>query len=114
MQFGPWSATAYVSTYVLKGLGGYRIREVTTQRLDGFVKALNANHGPSVAKSARVILSGMFGLAVRYGAVGANPVRDVGTIKMESKAAGPFPQTSCAGSWRPCVRLSSCSTRPTR
>ncbi|WP_247041958.1 site-specific integrase [Arthrobacter rhizosphaerae] len=77
----------YVSTYVLKGLGGYRIREITTQRLDGFVKALKTNHGPSVATSSRVILSSMFGPAVRFGAANTNPVRDVGTIKMESKAA---------------------------
>jgi integrase len=72
---------------VLKGLGGYKIREITTERLDGFVKALKTNHGPSLAKSARVVLSGMLGLAVRYGAANTNPVRDVGTIKMESKAA---------------------------
>jgi integrase len=77
----------YASGYVLKGLGGYKIREATTQRLDGFVKSLKANHGLSVAKSARVVLSGMFGLAVRYGAASANPVRDVGTIKTESKPA---------------------------
>jgi integrase len=77
----------YASGYVLKGLGGYKIREASTQRLDGFVKALKINHGLSVAKSARVILSGMFGLAVRYGAATSNPVRDVGTIKMESKPA---------------------------
>ncbi|WP_284990882.1 site-specific integrase [Arthrobacter sp. efr-133-TYG-120] len=77
----------YASTYVLKGLGGYKIREASTQRLDGFVKVLKNNHGPSVAKSARVILSGMFGLAVRFGAATTNPVRDVGTIKMESKPA---------------------------
>jgi integrase len=77
----------YAGGYVLKGLGGYKIREITTQRLDGFVKALKTNHGPSVAKSARVVLSGMFGLAVRFGAATANPVRDVGTIKMESKSA---------------------------
>jgi integrase len=75
----------YASGYVLKGLGGYKIREASTQRLDGFVKALKANHGLSVANSARVVLSGMFGLAVRFGA--SNPVRDVGTIKMESKPA---------------------------
>lgn len=77
----------YASGYVLKGLGGYKIREATTQRLDGFVKSLKVNHGLSVAKSARVVLSGMFGLAVRYGAATSNPVRDVGTIKMESKPA---------------------------
>lgn len=77
----------YASTYVLKGLGGYKIREASTQRLDAFVKAVKTKHGMSVAKSARVILSGMFGLAVRYGAATSNPVRDVGTIKMESKPA---------------------------
>lgn len=77
----------YASGYVIKGLGGYKVREITTQRLDGFVKALKVNHGPSVAKSARVILSGMFGLAVRYGAATSNPVRDVGTIRMASKPA---------------------------
>ncbi|NVM97672.1 tyrosine recombinase XerC [Arthrobacter sp. SDTb3-6] len=77
----------YVSTYIIKGLGNVRIQEATTQRLDGFIQALKTNHGASVAKSARVVLSGMFGLAVRYGATDRNPIRDVGTIKMESKAA---------------------------
>ena len=77
----------YVSTYILNGLGNVRIQEATTQRLDGFIQALKTNHGASVAKSARVVLSGMFGLAVRYGATDRNPIRDVGTIKMESKQA---------------------------
>lgn len=77
----------YVSAYIIKGLGNVRIQEATTQRLDGFVQALKTNHGASVAKSARVVLSGMFGLAVRYGATDRNPIRDVGTIKMESKQA---------------------------
>lgn len=73
----------YVGGYITKGLGGVRIREATTQRLDGFIKALGANAGPSVAKTARVILSGMFGLAVRYDAATHNPVRDVGTVRTE-------------------------------
>ncbi len=77
----------YASGYILKGLGNVRIQEATTQRLDGFIQALKINTGESVAKSARVVLSGMFGLAVRYGATDRNPIRDVGTIKMESKAA---------------------------
>ncbi|MBT1002631.1 site-specific integrase [Paenarthrobacter sp. DKR-5] len=71
----------YVAGYVVKGLGGLRIREATTQRLDGFLKALAANSGPSVAVTARVILSGMFGLAVRYDAITHNPVRDVGNVR---------------------------------
>ncbi|WP_171814415.1 site-specific integrase [Arthrobacter dokdonensis] len=77
----------YASGYILKGLGNVRIQEATTQRLDGFIQALKTNTGESVAKSARVVLSGMFGLAVRYGAADRNPIRDVGTIKMESKPA---------------------------
>jgi integrase len=67
-------------------MAGYKIRENTTQPLDGFVKALKTNDGPSAAKSARVILSGMFGLAYASERPLRNPVRDVGTIKMESRA----------------------------
>lgn len=77
----------YAAGYILKGLGNVRIQEATTQRLDGFIQALKVKTGESVAKSARVVLSGMFGLAVRYGATDRNPIRDVGTIKMESKQA---------------------------
>ncbi|MHA7284840.1 site-specific integrase [Arthrobacter sp. MDT3-44] len=77
----------YVAEYILKGLGGVRIREAGTQRLDKFIQTLKTNNGPSVAKTARVVLSGMFGLAVRFGAADRNPVRDVGTIKTEHKAA---------------------------
>jgi integrase len=57
---------------------------------------------PSVAKSARVVLSGMFGLAVRFGAANTNPVRDVGTIKMEPKSARALSPMSSAASRMPC------------
>jgi integrase len=55
-----------------------------------------------VAKSARVVLSGMFGLAVRFGAANTNPVRDVGTVKMEPNPARPSPPMSSAASRTPC------------
>jgi integrase len=77
----------YAATFITKGLGSVRIREATTQRLDAFLKAVSAKHGASVAKSCRVVLSGMFGLAVRFGATDRNPVRDVSTIRIKSKAA---------------------------
>jgi hypothetical protein len=41
---------------------------------------LQTNTGPGAAKHARTALSGMFGLATRYEAIRANPVRDVSRI----------------------------------
>lgn len=63
------------------GLGGLRIRETTTQRLDQFLDAIGTHNGPAVAKRCRSVLSGMFGTAVRYGAAQYNPVREVRPIK---------------------------------
>ncbi|WP_221272922.1 tyrosine recombinase XerC [Prescottella equi] len=68
------------------GLGGLRLREATTQRLDNFLGAVEKNNGPSVAKLCRSVLSGMFRLAVRYGAVSTNPAREVRTIRRKKSA----------------------------
>lgn len=57
-------------------LGGYRIRETTTQVLDGYISAVAKESGPSSGKTAKAVLSGMFRLAVRLGALQHNPVRD--------------------------------------
>lgn len=74
----------YVGAKILLGLGGIRIREADTQRLDGFIRALATRHGPSVAKTARVLLSGMFKVASRYGAATLNPVREVSTVRSQA------------------------------
>lgn len=42
---------------------------------------MRTRHGPGAAKTARTVLSGVFGLAVRRGAVPTNPVRDIDRIK---------------------------------
>ena len=60
-------------------MGNLRIREITTQRVQGLIDTLATQRGYSVGIRARTILSGMMGLAVRYGAADHNPVRD--TIK---------------------------------
>lgn len=66
-------------TSILPALGNLRIREGTVGRLDRFLKAV-AKHHPASAKSAKCVLGQMFNLAVRHGALSANPVRDTGRI----------------------------------
>lgn len=77
----------YVGLKIKAALGNVRVREATTQRLDTFIRTLAERNGPSVAKTARVLLSGMFGVAVRYGACAVNPTREVSSITSKAKAS---------------------------
>ncbi len=77
----------YVGAKITTGLGSIRVRETTTQRLDTFIRMLAVKSGPSVARTARVLLSGMFKLAARYGACASNPVRDVSSVRITKKAS---------------------------
>ncbi|WFE38021.1 site-specific integrase [Micromonospora sp. WMMD998] len=61
-------------------LGELRIREATAGRLDRFLRKI-AEDRPSAAKGAKVVLGQMFALAVRRGALTANPVRDTGRLR---------------------------------
>jgi integrase len=65
---------------VLPGVGELRVREATVPVLDAFVDTVRSRRGPSVAKLARSVLSGVLGVAVRHGAIRSNPVRDVSRI----------------------------------
>ena len=69
-----------VSAHLNKALGGVRVREATTQRIDRALVALRKT-SPTYARQARSILNGMFGIAIRAGAVDHNPVRDVSPIR---------------------------------
>lgn len=69
-----------VAKRMLAGVGSLRIREARTQRLDEHVRWVAAEHGPVTARKVRVLLSGMFSLAVRFGALSENPVRDVAEV----------------------------------
>ncbi|MCF8783390.1 tyrosine-type recombinase/integrase [Rhodococcus ruber] len=75
------------AAFIERDLGGLRIREVTTQRLEVFLRDVEERHGPSTAKLCRSVLSGAFGMAVRYGATDRNPVREVRPTKSTRKAA---------------------------
>ncbi|WP_367131173.1 tyrosine recombinase XerC [Saccharothrix sp. HUAS TT1] len=72
---------------VLPAIGDLRVRELTVPRLDKVVAAAQDLHSSATAKTVRTILSGVCGLAVRHGALPANPVRDVG--RLEGKKSRP-------------------------
>ena len=67
------------------GIGELTIAEVTTERVDAFLKSIERAHGPASAKSCRSVLSGMLALAVRNGALKANPVREVERIRQPNR-----------------------------
>ncbi|MFI5937852.1 tyrosine-type recombinase/integrase [Actinoplanes sp. NPDC051494] len=64
---------------VLPAFGDLRVHELTVGRLDRFLKTL-AVAKPSQARNAKVVLKQMLSLAVRHGALAANPVREVGRL----------------------------------
>ena len=55
--------------------------EATTPLVDKVVGAIKADASPATAKSCRSVISGVMGLAVRYGAVPTNPVREAERIE---------------------------------
>src|SRR4051794_19794766 len=71
---------------ITKALGGLLLREVDVPRADAFIKSVRANLGPSAAKTAKSVLSLLLGMAVRHGALSANPVRDVAKISAGRKS----------------------------
>lgn len=77
----------YRDTYrrVIKpALAGLRLHELSTGRIDRFLKNVAADH-PATARHSKIVLTGMIGLAVRHDALHSNPVRDVGPIKIATK-----------------------------
>ncbi len=79
-------ASATIDSYDLSGrwitsaLGRIRLREATTARLDAMLRDIADRHGVPSAKRTRTVLTGMFRLAVRRGALESNPVREVGEL----------------------------------
>lgn len=83
MERAPQTVERYqrvLRSHVLPGLGGNRIWEASVPAIDRFLADVRKNAGPAPARLSRVVLRGMFGLAVRHGAVPTNPVRDTSTV----------------------------------
>src|SRR6266508_2789649 len=74
-----------LDNHVLPALGEVRLGEVTTPLLDKVIGAIKADVGAATAKTCRSVVSGVLGLAARYGAIDNNPIRDVETIGNDAK-----------------------------
>lgn len=69
---------------ILPGIGDMTIGEITVGALDRFLKTL-ARTRPAGANRCKSTLLQMFSMAVRHGAIPANPVRDVGRLPQPRK-----------------------------
>ena len=74
-----------LKNHILPALGEVRLGEATTPLVDKVIGAIKVKVSPATAKSCRSVISGVMGLAVRYGAVSTNPVREVDRIEARPK-----------------------------
>jgi integrase len=74
-----------IKNHIRPAFAELRIGEATTQRIDTAITKIKNRTGAPTAKTCRAILSGMMKLAVRYGAISVNPVREIETIEAEPK-----------------------------
>ncbi|GAA0943424.1 hypothetical protein GCM10009554_36640 [Kribbella koreensis] len=82
-----------IKNHVRPALGELRIGEATTPRIDTVISKIKKNAGPPTAKTCRAIISGLMQLAVRYGAITVNPVREVESIEHPAKKPARAIQT---------------------
>ncbi len=68
------------SQHVAPAVGALRLREATVPRLDAFVVGMRAHHGGGITRTARTVLNGIIGYAVRQGALKTNPMREVSRV----------------------------------
>src|SRR5690606_29692779 len=65
---------------VMPAFENYTLREITTGRVDRFLKTLAKSKSYSTAKQAKTVLNLALGLAVRYDALRENPVRETARL----------------------------------
>ncbi len=70
---------------IIPGLGGLKMRELSTGKIDRHLLTVTDKHGPGTAKLCRSVLNGIMGLAARHDAVENNPVRDASSISRKPK-----------------------------
>lgn len=73
----------HTKNHVVPGLGQVKLREVTTGRVEAFIRSKQDK--PSIARNVRGILSMMLSMAARLDAVEANVVRDTTAPKYDRK-----------------------------
>ncbi|MCU1438876.1 MAG: hypothetical protein JWP66_1963 [Naasia sp.] len=65
---------------IITAMGELRLREASVPAVDRFLAKVGRTSGYSSAKVSKVVLTGMFALAVSHGATPANPARDSAAI----------------------------------
>jgi integrase len=74
-----------MKNHVLPAMGEVRLGEATIPLVDKVIGAIKADISAATARSCRSAVSGVLGLAARYGAIQANPVRDIERIEGKPK-----------------------------
>jgi integrase len=74
-----------LKNHILPAMAEVRLGEATTPVVDRVIASIKKKVSPSTAKSCRSVISGVMGLAVRQGAILANPVREVDRIEAKPK-----------------------------
>jgi hypothetical protein len=72
-----------LNRHVIQGVGSLRLGELSTARLDRFLRSIQETNGYAAAKMCRQVLSGICGLLVRLDALSANPVRGVSRLEVD-------------------------------
>jgi integrase len=66
--------------YLQPAVGELRLRDMRVSRADRVIRELRERSGLGTAKHARVVLSGILALAVRFDAIESNPIRDLSPL----------------------------------
>jgi integrase len=78
-------------------VGELRIGDVRVSAVDRAVREIRERRGAESARHAKIVLSGMFGLAVRHDAIEANPVRELSrSRKKKVPRAVELTEDTCA------------------
>lgn len=74
--------------YVVALMGSLTLREVRPPNVDRMLRTVHRDNGPASARTARAVLSGILGLAVRHGAVSTNPVAQAAKLSSQPAKTG--------------------------
>jgi integrase len=69
-------------------LANLTVREVKVVGIERWLRGIGKASGPDAMKTARSVLSGVLGLAVKHEAIPHNPVRDVGHVSVPARDNG--------------------------
>ncbi|MGB7798279.1 MAG: site-specific integrase [Pseudonocardiaceae bacterium] len=87
-------------------IGELRIGDVRVSGVDRVIREIRERRGPERARHSKIVLSGLFGLAVRHDALDANPVRELSrSRKKKSQLAVELTEENMAA-LRECLRAS--------